>query len=178
MTHPTTALHRLAIVFACVSVPVHATAQQTAVAGAQSLPPVPDTAFANRIAGCYVLVAGEWQTGHLLDHVRPAPQGRIAFELLTGLDTSRHADGLLHQVRSDSIAGYPHGLFSTWTRISGAPDRIRIGQPFPFADFSLRVTPQGEGLVGEFVAFAPGSADIVSTAVAPATAKRVECGTG
>lgn len=147
----------------------------TGRASAQAGHPVPDTAFANRIAGCYELVPGPWQSASLLNSARPVPQARVTFELRPEHVPGERPDGPLHVVKSDSIARYPHGLFSIWTRIKPEEELIRIGQPYMFANFSLRVTPDGTNLVGVIVGYPEPKGDVVSSVRAPVVARRVLC---
>jgi hypothetical protein len=149
----------------------------TTRAPAQSTAPIPDSAFANRIAGCYTLVPGPWQHDSAIHRIRAVPSGPISFELRREI-VSGHASDALHRAISDSLAGYPHGLYSIWTRIRADSNLIRIGQPFLYADFALRVSPDSADLVGDFVAYGPGSADVVNSARAPVTARRVACAAG
>jgi hypothetical protein len=146
-------------------------------AAAQSVAPIPDSAIANRVAGCYMLVPGPWQRDSSIRAIRAVPSGPISFELRREIIAGERSDAL-HRALSDSLAGYPHGLFSIWTRIRADSNLIRIGQPYLYADFALRVLPSGADLVGDFVAYGPGVADVVQSARAPVTARRVACGTG
>ncbi len=133
-----------------------------------------DLALANRVAGCYELVDGAWQTDSALAKIEPIPRGPVRFELTNVPDpnetrTSAYELTTYFETR-------PLGRFTTWVRDSDTEPKILVSEPSPMAGFALRVTLRGTDLVGSIIAFTdavpPDGKNVAAHAV---TARRIPC---
>lgn len=133
-----------------------------------------DIALANRVAGCYELVDGAWQTDSALAKINAIPRGAVRFELTNIPDpnwTRLSADALKTYFETRAPA-----LFTTWVRTSDTEPSILVSRPLPMAGFALSLTLRGTDLVGSITAFTdfipPGGK---SEAVHAVTARRIRC---
>lgn len=137
-----------------------------------------DSAVATRVAGCYELVEGDWRSDSDMAKIDSIPNDPIRFELTrnpAGWSTlSEYEHTVYFEVRTDSIAQWGRGLFTTWIRLSETT--IHVSRPLPMAGFALNLTPRGVDLVGTITAFTdaipPDGKYKASHAV---TARRITC---
>lgn len=133
-----------------------------------------DLALVNRVAGCYELVDGGWQTDSALAEIQPIPPSPIRFELTNIPDPNET------RTSAYDLATYfetrPLGLFTTWVRVSDAEPKILVSRPSPMAGFALSVTLRGTDLIGSIIAFIdavpPGGKNMAAHTV---TARRIPC---
>jgi hypothetical protein len=134
-----------------------------------------DLALANRVAGCYELVDGAWQTDSALAKIeQPIPRSPVKFELtnIPGPEETRQSAYELTTYFETSASA----LFTSWSRISDTEPRILVSRPLPMAGFALRLTLRGTDLVGAIIAFTDAiPADGKSVAEHEVTARRIPC---
>ena len=149
--------------------------------GARAIaPPQSDSAVANRIAGCYEL-GSSWQSDSALAKIATVPRDPVRFELTKkrapGWDELSASEHVVYfEVRSDSIAQWGRGLFTTWNRLSDTEPTIRVSRPLPMAGFALRLTLHKTDLVGTITAFTDAIPfDGKASAAHAVTARRIPC---
>ena len=145
-----------------------------------ALPPG-DSAVADRVAGCYELLSGGWQSDSELAKIATLPRDPVRFELTKNrargwdeLSASEHV--VYFEVRMDSIAQWGRGLFTAWKRLSDAESTIIVSRPLPMAGFALSLTLRKTDLVGTITAFTDAvPPDGKFEATRAVTAHRVPC---
>lgn len=144
--------------------------------------PAPHAAlpFEERIAGCYALQPGPWQTDSVL--VIPASPRRAPtrFQLeatrLAGWDPLQSDTLPLYAARTYPEPGQEPRMFTYWQRTRVGSDTIHISYPLPLADVALMLTPEGQDLVGQIYTFTDALEEgKPSSAEAPIRARRVRC---
>jgi hypothetical protein len=134
-----------------------------------------DLALANRVAGCYELVDGTWQTDSALAKIeQPIPRSPVRFELTNIPDPDETTDSAYDlKTYFETRAS---ALFTTWNRVSDTEPTILVSRPLPMAGFALRLTLRGTDLVGSIIAFTdsvpPDGKNVAEHAV---TARRIAC---
>ncbi len=136
--------------------------------------------FEERIAGCYALEPGPWQTDSILA-IPSAPffaptRFRLEVTRLPGWDLPTSDTLPLYVARSYPEARQDSTMFTSWRRMRVGSDTIRISDPLPLAGVGLLVAPDGRDLAGQIYTFT----DVVSEgglgyAHAPIRARRILC---
>lgn len=142
--------------------------------------PRPATSLEERIAGCYSLQPGPWQTDSLLaipfTPLRAPTRFRLEVARLAGWDPLQSDALPLYEVRTYPEAGQASSMFTYWQRRGVGSDTIRISYPLPFAGVGLLLTPAGRDLVGRIYTFTDAlREDQPSYAEAPIRARRILC---
>jgi hypothetical protein len=134
-----------------------------------------DLALANRIAGCYQLAEGGWQTDSALAKFeQPIPRSPVRFEL-TNIPDPGQAQSSAYELTT-YFEVRTLGPFSTWIRVSDTEPRILVSQPLSMAGFALRLRLRGTDLVGSIIAFTDAiPPDGKNTAEHDVTARRIPC---
>lgn len=112
----------------------------------------PDSALARRIAGCYLVLPGPWQTYSGFRDLYPPPKD-IRFELRTELMAEYGGPPWHHVVNADSARSYVGPLFTSWIGFTRGSNRIHVSSPLPFGGIALTLTVHGDDLVGEMISF-------------------------
>lgn len=139
-----------------------------------------DSVVADLVAGCYELEDGGWRSDPALARIENLPRGAIRFELTThpapGWSELSDSEHVYFEVRTDSIAEWGRGLFTSWVRRPGSKAAIDVSRPLPMAGFRLSVSPRGGDLVGTITAFTDSAPRNGTWEASHAvTARRIAC---
>ena len=133
-----------------------------------------DLALANRVAGCYELVGGPWQSDSAMEKIERLPPGPIRFEL-SNIPNPNWAMLSAYDLRT-YFETRSSALFTSWNRASDTEPKILVSSPLPMAGFALQVTLRGTDLVGSITAFTDAiPADGKNMADHAVTARRISC---
>lgn len=155
-----------------------ATAAFSTHAGAQS-PSEAATAFAHRIAGCYALVPGAWRADSVragdISTLHTPSRLELTEELLRGWDGLQSDSRPLFRVNEIRAAGQV-STFTYWQQVRVASDTVNISYPLPLGGIALRVTPDGQDLIGLVTAFTDAIEQNKPSSVSrPVRAERIAC---
>lgn len=136
--------------------------------------------FEERIAGCYALKPGPWQTDSVLAIPFTPLQAPSRFRLettrLAGWDPLQSDTLPLYAVQTYPEAKQDSRMFTYWQRRRVGSDTIRISYPLPLAGVGLLLTPDGRDLVGRIYTFTDALEEgKPSDAEALIRARRVRC---
>lgn len=135
-----------------------------------------------RIAGCYALQPGPWQTDSVLAIPGTPLQAPTRFRLeatrLVGWDALQSETLPLFTVRPYPEAGQDPRMFTYWQRTRVGSDTIHVSYPLPLGGVGLRLRPEGRNLAGQIYTFTDALEEgKPSSAEAPIRAHRVPCST-
>jgi hypothetical protein len=140
------------------------------------------SSIADRVAGCYVLRSGSWESDSLLNLIysvsRIPRRIRLESTLARGWDPMQSDSLPFYGVFIDSPAGQAENSspFRAWWQRRVGSDSLIVGVPLGFGGASLIVTPSSASLSGVIRT----STDVVSderpsSAESPIVLNRVEC---
>lgn len=131
--------------------------------------------FEEKVAGCYELQAGTWETHPaVLRILDPAIVPR------TFILSTERATGWTH-LDSDTLPLFvaranPNHFFTVWSRTRPGSDSIFVRTPLPHFGAMLYLAPARDDLAGTIRVFTDMiPADGVAAGTAPITARRVDC---
>jgi hypothetical protein len=141
-----------------------------------------ELSLARRIAGCYELESGAWQTDSAMAKIVDLHSVPIRFELIASTGRgwaklSAYERITYFAARTDSASAATWGdLFTTWTSAGGGSPRVFISRPLSMAGIALDVAPHGDDLAGSIIASTDAiPPDGKSRATHTITARRVVC---
>lgn len=139
-----------------------------------------DVPWPERVAGCYHLAPGAWQSDPVLARFFPPQQIPTYFRLdaarLQGWEPLQSDSLPLYAVQTNSADQERGPVFVYWSRTGFNSDTIHVGYPLPVGGASLRLWPRGRNLMGYVTTFTDAiPPDGVNQATAPIVARKVDC---